>query len=54
MFQEEKKKEMYVTVQQFYKVSTNYDHVVSFKNSDGILDHKLIPGRRYGFHNRNG
>lgn len=53
MFQEEKKKEIYVTTQQFYKVSTNYDHVVSFRNKDGTLDYKLIHGYRYGFHNSN-
>ena len=52
MFSEEKeKKVLYVAVQQFYKISTNYDEYISFKNKDGQLDYKLIPGYRYGFHN---
>lgn len=37
----------YVAEQQYYKVSTNYDHYVSFKKSDGTLGYKLIPGNRY-------
>lgn len=52
MFQEEKKKEIYIATQQFYKISTNYDHFVSFRTKDGLLDYKLIPGYRYGFHDR--
>ena len=47
MFQEDKKKEIYVAVQHFYKVSTNYDDYVSFKKKDGTLDYKLVVGKRY-------
>ncbi len=43
MFQEEKKKDIYVAVQQKYTVSTNYHEYISFKRSDGTLDFKLIP-----------
>jgi hypothetical protein len=41
------KENIYVAVQQYYKISTNYDHYVSFKNKDGTLGYKLIPGQRY-------
>jgi hypothetical protein len=43
MFQEDKKKEVYVAIQEQYKISTNYDHYVSFKDKDGVLTYKLIP-----------
>ncbi len=40
MNQEEKPKTVFI--QQKYRVSTNYDHYVSFKNPDGTLGFKLI------------
>lgn len=47
MYQQDNKKDVYIAVQQYYKVSTNYDQYISFKRSDGTLDYKLISGRRY-------
>lgn len=33
---------MYIAVQQVYRVSSNYDVYISFRNKDGKLGYKII------------